>query len=42
LDHFDAPTRRAIMIFQTVRGAESATVMKAIAKELGFVVIDPR
>jgi hypothetical protein len=37
----DTPTRRAILNFQTVRGIESATVMKATAQELGLVVIDP-
>ena len=37
----DTPTRRAILNFQTVRGVESATVMKATAQELGLVVIDP-
>ena len=37
---FDAPTRRAIMNFQSVRGVESTTVTKATAQELGLVVID--
>jgi hypothetical protein len=37
----DTPTRHAILNFQTVRGIESATVMKATAQELGLVVIDP-
>jgi peptidoglycan hydrolase-like protein with peptidoglycan-binding domain len=37
---FDAPTRRAIVNFQSVRGVESTTVTKATAQELGLVVID--
>ena len=37
----DTPTRRAILNFQTARGVESATVMKATAQELGLVVFDP-
>ena len=37
----DTATRRAFLNFQTVRGIESATVMKATAQELGLVVIDP-
>jgi len=36
----DMSTRRAILNFQTVRGVSSATVTKAIAQELGLVVID--
>ena len=37
----DTSTRRAILNFQTARGVESATVMKATAQELGLVVFDP-
>jgi len=37
----DTPTQRAILNFQTARGVESATVMKATAQELGLVVFDP-
>lgn len=36
----DTSTRRAILNFQTVRGVESATVMKATAQELGLAVIE--